>query len=343
VAAPSIADAAFASGSRIGRYFALVSAVPSALLVFFVYALVKSGAWSARPDPAAVGRAVSHLSLGEFSLLLVVALGFGLASHPLQFAVTQFLEGYWGTSTIGRSVAVARVRRHRARMSSLVIKRRSCQQEINTAHPDPVKRQDILQSHRGDAYVRVIVEEQAYRRALMSYPEKRSRVMPTRLGNVLRRYEDAAGAQYGLDAITTAPHLALVARPEHIGYLHDAREQLDLAVRLCMLSLIATVLAFMFLVGDDLWLLIAALPYGLAYLSYRGAVLAAHEYGTALATLIDLDRFRLYSELHLRMPVDTAAERIMNAPLMRLLTFKRQPDVVYEHPADSSLEVRTGP
>jgi hypothetical protein len=331
----SLAEASFAVGSRIGRYFGLVSAVPSALFVFFVYALVTSRAWSGRPDPGAVSHAVSNLSLGEVSLLLVVTLALSLFTHALQFTVTQLFEGYWGTSTVGRSMAVVKVKRHRERMSLLADSRRERLEEILAVHPDPIKRRDILHSDRGDSYVRAIVEEQEYRRALGSYPEKRDRIMPTRLGNILRRYEDVAGAQYGLDAITTAPHLALVGRPEHVVYLDDAREQLDLAVRLCILSLMATLLAFTFLVTDGFWLLIAAVTYGLAYVSYRGSLVAAHEYGTALATIIDLDRFRLYSELRVPMPADTEDERTVNQTLMGLLRFKRRPNLTYQHSADS--------
>ena len=61
------------------------------------------------------------------------------------------------------------------------------------------------------------------------------RMMPTRLGNVLRRYEDTAGRQYGLDIVRIAPHLNLVARPEHREYVDDCRKGLDLGVRLCVL------------------------------------------------------------------------------------------------------------
>jgi hypothetical protein len=56
-------------------------------------------------------------------------------------------------------------------------------------------------------------------------------------------------------------------------------------------------------------------------ISAIGALVAAHEYGTSVSTVIDLDRFRLYTELHLQMPNDTQAERDANATLMELLRF----------------------
>ena len=53
-------------------------------------------------------------------------------------------------------------------------------------------------------------------------------MMPTRLGNMLRRYEILAGAPYELDAPTVLPSLALVAPPGHLDYLNDQRSALHL-------------------------------------------------------------------------------------------------------------------
>jgi hypothetical protein len=64
-----------------------------------------------------------------------------------------------------------------------------------------------------------------------------------RLGNALRSVEDTAGKQYGLDAILTAQHVALVAAERHVKYLHDSRQQMDTSVRLCIVSLLATALS----------------------------------------------------------------------------------------------------
>jgi hypothetical protein len=346
VAGASFADAAFTAGSQIGRYFALVSAIPSALFVFFVYALVRSGAWTGDPDLDAVGRAVSNITLGEASLLLLLALAVGLLTHPLQYATIQLLEGYWGTTSIGRALAVARVRHHRARAFHLDQRRLDATQELAAVDTDTLERLDKLSTDViGDPCVPAMVDELAHYRAGDSYPPQRALIMPTRLGNVLRRYEALAGEKYGLDAIPVAPHLSLVGLPAHVAYLRDAREQLDLAVRLCALCLIAATIAFAFFITDGAWVLVAAIPYALAYLCYRGALVAAHEYGTAFATLVDLDRFRLYGELHVEMPWNTAAERRANATLMELLRFYPtaeterlpypDPTVTYEHPPDA--------
>ena len=149
--------------------------------------------------------------------------------------------------------------------------------------------------------------------------------MPTRLGNVLRRYERLAGYQYRLDAVQVIRHVAFVAPEGHIEYLNDQRELLDLSVRMCATSIVAVVVAVSFLWHHGPWLAIALIPYGLAYLSYRGAVVVAHEYGEAICTVIDLDRFALYDFLRLPRPKNTASERSMNAALGKLLG--HDPDV----------------
>ena len=42
-------------------------------------------------------------------------------------------------------------------------------------------------------------------------------------------------------------------------------------------SIVATFMAIAFLWHHGPWLLIALVPYGIAYLSYRGAVVVAHD------------------------------------------------------------------
>ena len=82
---------------------------------------------------------------------------------------------------------------------------------------------------------------------------------------------------------------------------------------------------------------------GIAYLSYRGAVVVAHEYGSAVSTMIDLDRFALYYSLRPPPPATTAAERRMNAQLMELIT--PNPEIVlrYQHPDTTGDPAPKGP
>jgi hypothetical protein len=148
----------------------------------------------------------------------------------------------------------------------------------------------------------------------------------------LRRYEVLAGAPYRLDAPSVLPCLALVAQPGHLEYLNDQRSGLDLAVRTSMTSAIACLVTLVFLWHSGLWLLIALIPYGVAYAAYRGSVIAAHSYGIAMAAIIALNRFALYEHMHMTRPSSTDREREMNETLMDFIRdYNNQASLRYYH------------
>jgi hypothetical protein len=157
--------------------------------------------------------------------------------------------------------------------------------------------------------------------------------MPTRLGNALRRHEDRTGQQYGLDVITVAPHLSLTAAADHYEYVIDQRKMLDLALRVCTFSLLATGLTAAFLANDGMWVALALAPYVAAYLAYRGAVSSVDGYATAIATVIDLDRFRLYESLHVALPHKLSQEIRLGNDVVALLSGER-PTMRYNHPTN---------
>lgn len=310
-------------GGAIGRYFSIVSFVPSLFLAGFTFALIESGAWSGNgePDWAKAGNALTNL--GNLALLTLISIALGVAVHPVQFALVQFFEGYWGTGSLAQRVRVARIRHHLKTFKTGPFKdSKDALRALNDKErpPLPEARVELLS---------LLGESQ---RRAANYPLHDDQMMPTRLGNVLRRHERLAGSQYGLEAIGVIRHVALVAPAQRVGYVNDQRQLLDLSVRMSATSIFATFIAVAFLWHHGLWLLIALVPYGIAYLSYRGAVVVAHEYGSAVSTMIDLDRFTLYDSLRLPRPATTAGERQMNAKLMRLVNHNPQVVLRYEHP-----------
>ncbi|MFF1606910.1 hypothetical protein ACFVYA_03945 [Amycolatopsis sp. NPDC058278] len=50
-------------------------------------------------------------------------------------------------------------------------------------------------------------------------------------------------------------------------------------------------------------------------------------------TVLDLNRFKFYENLHLEQPDDTDTERENNVKLMRLLAGDDEVNLSYEHPA----------
>jgi hypothetical protein len=181
-----------------------------------------------------------------------------------------------------------------------------------------------LRSEPGDSLMGYVVAgQEALGQYHNNYPPEAERILPTRLGNALRRFEDVAGRQYGLQALAIAPHLHLIAPPRHLEYLVDIRRSMDATIHICTVGLIATCLTVAFLFTHGVWLLWALVPYAVSYLAYRGAVSAAQSYGNLVSSVIDLDRFSLYQALGLDRPRDSAEERANNGQLMQMLAGKR--------------------
>jgi hypothetical protein len=167
-------------------------------------------------------------------------------------------------------------------------------------------------------------------KAREGYPLEGNRSMPTRLGNTLRRDEDKIGQQYGLSALAVAGHISLLAPGEQAAYVTDARQQLDRAVRLCSVGLLAALLTFAWLITSGWLLTLALAPLTFAHLCYRGSVAAAQDYTYAVAVVLDLNRFAFYDALHVNLPGTSGAEVEQNELLMQLLIGRRV-DVPYRH------------
>jgi hypothetical protein len=144
---------------------------------------------------------------------------------------------------------------------------------------------------------------------LRQFPPQSERVMPTRLGNMLRAAESQPSDKYGLDAVICMPRLWLVLPEAVKTELQTAREELNTAARIWLWGLLFSV-----------WLIWAwwALPVGLLLMvfAYRWLLDAAATYGDLLESTFDLHRMALYQALHWPLPQNPAQER----PLGLMLT-----------------------
>lgn len=305
VSVASPLDLAIGGVNQLGRSFRVVGVLPGVTLILLLYSLIAGTGSDGRLDLQAVAKALSSITLARLGLLAFAAVLVGLILQPLQFVSVQLLEGYWG---IGRFAEPARLRR----IDQYVAKRLEL-----------IDREDGLElmaaAVRGGEEVPLMAKRDEASRLRARFPEDPNRVMPTRLGNVLRRHEDLAGSQYGLNSLLVVPHLALISPKAHLDYLDDRRNELDAAVRFCVVWSVSAAVTLALLWRGGLWALASLPPFGLAWMSYRGAVESASHYGSALSVLIDLNRFRLYEELNLPTPNNTDDERRQNATLMKLL------------------------
>ncbi|XVS61910.1 hypothetical protein ACQPYE_27010 [Actinosynnema sp. CA-299493] len=307
---------------RIGRYFTVVSALPSAVFVSYVYLLLASGAWS---GPVRFGDAVRDLDLKAGVLLAILSFTAAVALHSLQYTLIQLLEGYWGRSRVGQILAVLRINHHRSLSKEMVDEILEADEVVGGGSREPDMRNRVLLAR---------VRRREANRLLASYPLNENDFLPTRLGNVLRRYEMSSGSPYGIGMIPAIPRMAMVADERGVQYVSDQRTQLELAVRIAVLGMLAAMITVAVMWRHGVWLLLALIPYAVAYFAYKGAIVVAHEYGTALTVMIELNRFSLYERLHLKLPESITSERELNAGLMSLLrsTLPTDRDIDYEHP-----------
>jgi hypothetical protein len=330
------------AGNRIGRSFSLGTFVPTAALALWIaFVRVLSPSYGAELSWPTGG--LPEVSWVQLGLAGAAFLMVSLALHPLIFATTQVLEGYWGGSWLATWSAAAAASRHRARLHEFERATDRCSEHLER-HAAAARGAsggagavDLetwtagwLDDENSQSLQRVIVARDAAAKARDNYPERSSRVLPTELGNALRREEDRVGAQYGLDSLSVAGHLAFLLPKAQGDYLDDARQQLDTAVRLSAAGFVAFVATACWLLPSGWSLLLALAPLGFAYVSYRGAVIAAQEYMYAFGVLLDLNRFTLYEALHLPLPASGKQEVEQNAELMRLLGGLRT-SMTYEH------------
>ena len=305
---------------ELGRRFNLVNLIPGMALILFVVVLIRSGAVTGAPNFAELLRSASWTLANIAATTLAVVVG-SLLIEPFQISLVQLFEGYWGRSRVARMLHDIGVEFHRRRWMRLD---RVADQEAETP--------------------RAIARQEAAAERLRLYPLDPDRLLPTRLGNVLRSGEDRAGQRYGLQTVTMWPLLYPSVSPSLTEALEGLRDQLDVAVRLCVVLLIAAAVSGAMLITDGWWLAVPAAAILLAWLAYRSAIRTAAAYGEAMGWAFDLHRFDMLNALHLPLPPNMAQEEEFNQQLSDFFTTGEpiggDPTThTYQHPGDErSLE-----
>jgi hypothetical protein len=279
----------------LGLRFNLVGLVPTALTVMFIIALLWSGAPKDKPDILAVLNNARSMGLKDMAVVLIIVVPLSLILQPLQLSLVRILEGYWGDNWLGKRFATLGVRLQSRG-------RRTLENEATRL----IERQPLPDEIAKGA--------RAARRLKQLFPSK-ERLLPTRLGNILRSAEENAGDEYGLDAVLVWPWLYPLLPANIKAAVTDQRNQLDFCVRTCACCLFASVVSTAALHSWGKWLLVPVACLVMAWVSYEAALLAAVEYGTGIRVAVTLHRFDLLTALHLPLPKDLEDERKANQVL----------------------------
>lgn len=339
-------DPTFGTSSTIGRYFGVVSMVPSVILTAWVYLLLLLKPWAQQPDITGIVSFNLVSSWGQVIALLVGAVGFAVVTHPVQLLIIQALEGYWGTSSVARAWATRRTMSHlraRDRLERSAVSAENRAKQLQQRHgmsEGDLLADDSLNTEEASQILHDLVTISSMSGALDRYPSQLSQFMPTRLGNVLRKYEMDAGSAVGLSVITWAAHIGMVADPAHTAHVDDQRQQLDLAAKMTSVGLLCTVLTLCAMWPHGLWCLLAIIPFGASWLSYQGAIAAADSYGQAFSAWLHLNRFALYERLGLPKPRNSIEERELTDMLNVLYVGSSAYAQEYSHPASATQRPR---
>ncbi len=301
---------------ELGPRFLLVGLMPSTVLLLFGLALLWSGAPAQAPDLGAVQRQLADAQANDWIQLVLAILVFALIMQPLQLSMVRLLEGYWGDSRLARRLTALGVDQHR-RMRERLEKDSAIALGEDQALPSP----EVTARAASAAW-----------ELRLAYPAQ-DRLLPTGLGNVLRAAEDLAGRRYGLDAVVMWPRLYPLLPDKTSALVADMRNQLDLAVRFCVVFCLAALLSLFVLLPHGLWLLVPIGALGLAWLSYRAAIAAAIGYGQTVHAAFDLHRFELWKAMHLPLPADRDAERKAARDLCAFLMQGKPVNLKYDHGA----------
>lgn len=233
-----------------------------------------------------------QIALIIVSLLVVVTSAFIV--QQFERPVIKFIEGYWPSWMGFLRRRLIRRQRHgfmqkEQRWQNLAIK-----QDKQGLTPEEM-----------DEFVTLDWQ-------LRQFPTRPERLMPTKLGNLLRAAEEQPLNKYGLDAVICWPRLWLVLPDDVRKELQESRSELNTTARIWLWSLLFLIWAIW-----TWWVIPAALLSAL--FAYRWMLSATETYADLLESAFDLHRLALYQSLRWPLPAHPAEELQMGQQLTEYL------------------------
>jgi hypothetical protein len=310
------------------RHWILSVFFPS--LVFWSAGLLVYGAYSGFASTFRLWQAQSY----EVQIILTLSglawvIFFALVLGNFQTSLIRFYEGYWQFYPL-KIVRELRVGFYQARSRFLQKRIRELTEESEL-----LKAGEAVGTEGGERQLpRANRELREYEREwLLFFPYEEDKVMPTRLGNVIRAAELHAWSRYGIDAVIVWPRLHPFLPQAFISNLVNAKTAMTL-------MLMASALAFAFaliactilaLFGSS-WILflLCALGLPLAWLCYLNSLHSAAVYAEQIKAAFDLYRRDLLKSLHLKLPTTYEEEVEIWTDVTHLL-YRGEPPVIAKY------------
>jgi hypothetical protein len=249
-------------------------------------------------------------------LTLVIILLTGLL-YNLNTPLIRLYEGYpWQHSWLGKR-ATARQLRRREWADSRRPFLRSLVHEIGDADPK-IAKLEVWRSRLGQ-------------RVTNEYPGPEL-VLPTRLGNVVRSFEEYPRSVYGISTVSVWPRLVGVLNKESLSLLDDSKASFDFMINASFLSgaLSGSILVAGLLVPERIhwpeWLFQVALAGVASWLFYLGSLSSAAAWGGQVKSAFDLYRWELLKKIgYTDAPRDAESERELWTEISRRMVYGNPP------------------
>jgi hypothetical protein len=247
----------------------------------------------------------------ELLILTLVTIVLSGLLYNLNIPLIRFYEGYpWKDTWIGRH----RTAHHRATLLALLarkggaypLSRALAAEAVAVARRAANPKDPRAVQLDGWASQAAKWEDDAIRGAFRDFPKEGS-VLPTRLGNVIRSFENYPERQYGMAAIPLWPRLIAVIGPSYAETIDSAKVSLDFMLNSATLAGLLALLLFITglvypsplassgsLAG---WLFEVAVLAGLAVWLYEQAIGRALDWGDQVRGAFDLYRGDLLTKL----------------------------------------------
>jgi hypothetical protein len=290
-----------AISGQFGKPLVLGTLLPVTVALLLLLALVSP----AVPTEGSWLSAVAGLG-GEWKVIalsIAAVLLSGLV-YSLNTPIIRFYEGYpWHRSWIGEQ----RIRRFQRELDVLLSRRKNLLALLDGLEDKP--------SLEGKVSARLGRVAESLKR---DYPTARSSVLPTRLGNAVRSFENYPRDQYGMSAIPLWPRLVAVIPEKYAAAIDDAKTTFDFMINGSLLAGCLTVAVVALNLPEALsgqpwaassfWLVESASLAAVSYLFYRLSISQATAWGSLIRGAFDLYRWELLEKMGYGQKPETRSE-----------------------------------